>query len=540
MRVLAHRGNRLHAPENTRTSLVSAYTAGAGALELDVQLTKDGRLVVSHDPTTERVAGSNHTIIDTDLAELRKLDVGETFRPRGADEFHYRRPEKPGDQIETFPHLLGELPADVPKVVEMKHDSSLDTGRRDEFVKKTCDAIREQFKTDEVILYSKDPDNLRLAREQLPGVRVAAFDWEIPAADLLARVEELDADGVVIELGEILGDDGQLTDIGRRLEKLHGDGGLSVGAIVYLYRDPAVFTREEYEALLGHDFVWSLATDSMLDVAAFVRSGQELVSESFEGTETNARRFSLGYAKANRYAYVTQDNGVHVDIAEYDGKLKGDSELEEGVWYALKSWPFYSGGGVGFVDGIEGDFAAEVSYETSRVGQASTLEMAAVNVPPAAHKKPVRDDGSRFVPGGRDKSNFFDPHGAPPFAGVEHDENDGYRINSNSGSDYDNNWYGRPVGDGTALSARLRLERRGPYFSAYYRNDNDAPDWVCVGVARNDSLNDRVFLRCAGKRWRQEFEDDPHSYHPVVPVKFTFRDFAVTRFHNGRDGMADA
>ena len=96
--------------------------------------------------------------------------MGETFRPRGAAEFHYRRPEKPGDQIETFPHLLGELPADVPKVVEMKHDSSVETGRRDEFVKKTCDAIREQFKTDEVILYSKDPDNLRLAREQLPGV----------------------------------------------------------------------------------------------------------------------------------------------------------------------------------------------------------------------------------------------------------------------------------------------------------------------------------------------------------------------------------
>jgi hypothetical protein len=229
-----------------------------------------------------------------------------------------------------------------------------------------------------------------------------------------------------------------------------------------------------------------------------------------------------------------------VDIAEYDGKLKGDSELEEGLWYALKSWPFYSGGGVGYVDGIEGDFAAEVSYETSRVGQATTLEMAAVNVPPAAHKKPVREDGSRFVPGSRDKSNFFDPHGAPPFAGVEHDEDDGYRINSNSGTDYDNNWYGRPVGDGSALSARLRLERRGPYFSAYYRNDNDAPDWVCVGVARNDSLNDRVFLRCAGKRWRQELEDDPHSYHPVVPVKFTFRDFEVTRFHDGRDGVADA
>ncbi len=355
MRVLAHRGNRLHAPENTKIALVSAYTAGAGALELDVQLTKDGRLVVSHDPTTKRLAGENHAIIETDLAELRKLDVGETFKPRGASEFHYRRPEKPGDQIETFPHLLGELPDEVPKVVEMKHDSSLETGRRDEF-------------------------------ERLPDVRIAAFDWELSPDEQVGLIERHEADGVVIELGAVLGVDGALTDAGKRLEQLHADRGLRVGAIVYLYRDPAVFTREEYEALQSHDFVWSLATDSMLDVQPFVRQRQQLVSESFAGTATNTRQFSLGYAKANPYAHVRQEDGVHVDISEYHGKLKGDSALEEGVWYALRDWPFYSGGGVGYVDGIEGDFVAEVSYEASRVGQASTLEMAAINVPPAAHR----------------------------------------------------------------------------------------------------------------------------------------------------------
>ena len=462
MRVLAHRGNRLHAPENTRTSLVSAYTAGAGALELDVQLTKDGRLVVSHDPTTERVAGSNHTIIDTDLADLRKLDVGETFRPRGAAEFHYRRPEKPGDQIETFPHLLGELPADV---AEGGGDEARLVGRdrpprrvREEDLRRDPRAVQDG-RGDPLL---EGPGQPAAGPRAAPGRAHRGFRLGDPGR----RPAGADGGARRRRRGDrARGDprrDGQLTDTGRQLEKLHGERGLSVGAIVYLYRDPAVFTREEYEALREHPFVWSLATDSMFDVAPFVRSAQELVSESFDGTETNPRRFSLGYAKANKYAYVSQDDGVHVDIAEYDGKLKGDSELEEGVWYALKAWPFYSGGGVGYVDGIEGDFAAEVSYEASSVGQATTLEMAAVNVPPAAHKKPVREDGSRFVPGGRDKSNFFDPHGAPPFAGVEHDEDDGYRINSNSGTDYDNNWYGRPVGDGSARSGRLRLERRGP------------------------------------------------------------------------------
>ena len=48
----------------------------------------------------------------------------------------------------------------------------------------------------------------------------------------------------------------------------------------------------------------------------------------------------------------------------------------------------------------------------------------------------------------REKDSFFDPHGAPPFVGVEHDEDDGYRINWNLGSEYDNNQYGKPD-DGT-------------------------------------------------------------------------------------------
>ena len=134
------------------------------------------------------------------------------------------------------------------------------------------------------------------------------------------------------------------------------------------------------------------------------------------------------------------------------------------------------------------------------------LEMAALNVDPGAHRgKPPETF--------RDKDSFYDPHGAPPYVGVEHDEDDGFRINWNLGSEYDNNQYGRPVGDGkTPRAARLRLERRGPFFAAYYRNDVDARDWVCVGTVRNDSLNPVVYLRCVGKRWRQEKEDDPTQF----------------------------
>ena len=160
-----------------------------------------------------------------------------------------------------------------------------------------------------------------------------------------------------------------------------------------------------------------------------------------------------------------------------------------------------------------------MEYTVKDVGQATTLEMAVVNVDPGAHMGHLPQTF-------RDKDSFYDPHGAPPFVGVEHDEDDGFRINWNLGGEYDNNQYGRPVGDGhTPRGARLRLDRRGPYFAAYYRDAVDGTGaplgpnaWVCVGVARNDSLNPVVYLRCVGKRWRQESEADPDEFVPNSPT----------------------
>jgi glycerophosphoryl diester phosphodiesterase len=105
-------------------ALISAYTAGADALEFDAQLTKDGQLVVSHDPTTERLTGDPRPIIELDFDELRKLSVSATFKPRGAKTFRYRPGKRP-DVIERLPGLLDLLPRDVPKLIELKHDSSL-------------------------------------------------------------------------------------------------------------------------------------------------------------------------------------------------------------------------------------------------------------------------------------------------------------------------------------------------------------------------------------------------------------------------------
>jgi glycerophosphoryl diester phosphodiesterase len=540
MRIAAHRGNRLHAPENSLTALISGYTGGADVLEFDVQITKDERLVISHDPDIKRLTGQQGVIREMTLHDLKAFNFGATFQPRDSPSFHYYDPASTRKvKLETLPELLEALPDDVELLIELKHDSSIDTGMRDTFVRKSLAAIDERNLTGRVVLYSKDPENLRLARQILPDLRVAAFDYEMSPDEQFQLMEEIGADGLVTELESIL-QDGQLTELGKRLEAAYESGARAVGAI--LYSLSGTFTEEQYQALENRKFVWSLSTDSMIDVAPFARKQFPLAKSKFAGDKVNRDLFAFGYAKANKYITIRQEDGIHVEIGEYTGKPfpppepvdevdKRLQELETKMMWTAKDWEFYSGGGFGLVRGIKGDFSAEMEYWVKNVGQATTLEMAILNVDPGAHqdKTPTSTRG---------KDSFYDPHGAPPYVGVEHDEDDGYRINWNLGVEYDNNQYGKPIGDGkTPRGAQMRLERRGAFFAAYYRHpvdENNQPleprDWVCVGVTRNDSLNPVVYLRCVGKRWLQENEERPWEFMPILTNHFIFKNLTVTRF----------
>lgn len=112
------------------------------------------------------------------LAELQALDFSKTFQPENSPAFHYYDPAKVARRVtvETLPELLDYLPEDVELLLELKHDSSLNTGRRDEFVRKAVDALLGRGLVGRTVLYSKDPENLRLARRRAPELRVCAFD----------------------------------------------------------------------------------------------------------------------------------------------------------------------------------------------------------------------------------------------------------------------------------------------------------------------------------------------------------------------------
>src|ERR687889_2649116 len=76
---LAHRGASGLAPENTLEAFRLAVEAGAGGLELDVHLTRDGHVVVIHDPTLDRTTGGTGAVAAMTLHELREGDAGDNF-----------------------------------------------------------------------------------------------------------------------------------------------------------------------------------------------------------------------------------------------------------------------------------------------------------------------------------------------------------------------------------------------------------------------------------------------------------------------------
>lgn len=89
-RVVAHRGDSKHYPENTLPAFESAVRMGIDVVETDIHITKDGKLVIWHDPTLERNTDGSGKVEDHTLDELRRLDAGYTFTPDGGKTHPFR------------------------------------------------------------------------------------------------------------------------------------------------------------------------------------------------------------------------------------------------------------------------------------------------------------------------------------------------------------------------------------------------------------------------------------------------------------------
>jgi glycerophosphoryl diester phosphodiesterase len=158
--VMAHRGDAVHAPENTFAAFGLALEKGAQLLETDLWFTRDRVLVCHHDRTLERVTDSTGVIPEMTLSELKRARVLRSYC--GAfDSSRY-----PDERIPTLEELLAFLPEDKGLSLELKDPSLVEPERARQLV----DTIRPRIEARTVLLLSFHTELLRAAQKADPEV----------------------------------------------------------------------------------------------------------------------------------------------------------------------------------------------------------------------------------------------------------------------------------------------------------------------------------------------------------------------------------
>ena len=107
--IIGHRGASHSAPENTLASVNLAWKRDADAVEIDVWMTKDRRIVALHDSTTERTTGKDWNVAERTLAEIEELDAGSWKDRKWA-----------GQRIPTLEAVLATVPDGKRLFIEIK------------------------------------------------------------------------------------------------------------------------------------------------------------------------------------------------------------------------------------------------------------------------------------------------------------------------------------------------------------------------------------------------------------------------------------
>jgi len=147
--VVAHRGGAALAPENTLAAFENALKISVDMVECDVHLSKDGELVVMHDPNVSRTTDGNGQINEMTLAEIKKLNAAAKFSS--------------GTFAAQPPPTLGELLDLVKGKTGIQIEIKLAAGnvRYPGIEKKVADMLNTKGLTDKAIVISFDFPTLK-------------------------------------------------------------------------------------------------------------------------------------------------------------------------------------------------------------------------------------------------------------------------------------------------------------------------------------------------------------------------------------------
>ncbi len=172
--IVAHRGASHDAPENTMASARLGWAQGAEAVEVDVYLTSDQRMVVMHDKDTQRTAGVSYKVPQTDSKTLRSLDVGL-----------WKGTEFRGEKIPFLEEVVEAIPQGRQLFIEIKCGPEAVP-----FLKKILDA---SGKISQCTLISFEFEALAEAKKVMPDVPMYFLLGKVKTEELpswIARIRE--------------------------------------------------------------------------------------------------------------------------------------------------------------------------------------------------------------------------------------------------------------------------------------------------------------------------------------------------------------
>jgi glycerophosphoryl diester phosphodiesterase len=160
--VFAHRGAKMVAPENTIPAFEAAIAQGAHGVELDVQCSKDGILVVMHNLTVDATTNGQGPVANLSASELAKLDAGSHFNPKFA---------KVG--VPTLEDVLAVTAGKIKLNIEIKNHDPM--GGRE--VEPLVELVQANNLYDQVIVSSFNPIALIKLRHIDPQIALGLLYW---------------------------------------------------------------------------------------------------------------------------------------------------------------------------------------------------------------------------------------------------------------------------------------------------------------------------------------------------------------------------
>ncbi len=167
--VIAHQGGDGLWPSNTLFAFEHAAELGVDVLEMDIHMTKDGVLVVSHDETVDRLTDGEGLIKEMTLSEVQALDAAYDWSPLDDDaEFPYRGQ---GVTIPTLESVFEKFPTYRMNIEIKQSDPPI--------VQPFCDLIRKHGMEDKVLVASFKDEALVEFRETCPEVATSGSRGQI-------------------------------------------------------------------------------------------------------------------------------------------------------------------------------------------------------------------------------------------------------------------------------------------------------------------------------------------------------------------------